>query len=151
MLHIVSVREAEEIEEVGVHLHVPDVIKALAEEEHVQLPMVASHRKEIVQRLSLCPTQEIHDAYVVDDHVALGLDACVVDGRRHHSVVLGVLCLISILISRHVRNYIKLSRANMSKQLLEEETLCHAALAESCMLYPHFRRTGKSSPNHSFS
>ena len=47
-LHIAFVREAEEIEEVGVHLHVLDVIEALAEEEHVELPMVVSHCKELL-------------------------------------------------------------------------------------------------------
>ena len=74
MLYITSVCEAEEIEEVGVHLHVLDVIEALAEEEHVELPMVALHRKELVERLPLCSALEIHDTYVVNDHVALGLD-----------------------------------------------------------------------------
>ena len=37
-LYITFVREAEEIEEVGVYHHVLYVITAVAEEEHVELP-----------------------------------------------------------------------------------------------------------------
>ena len=130
VFHIASVREAEEIEEVGVHLHVLDVIETLAEEEHVELLMVTPHCKELLERLPLCSTLEIHDVYVVDDHVTLRLDVCVLDGLRHHSVVLGVLRIISVLISRRVRNHVKPVRADINKQLFEEGTLYHAALAE---------------------
>ena len=99
-----SVREAEEIEEVGVHLNVLDVIEALAEEEHIELPVMAPHREELVERLPLCSALEIQE--------------------------LGVIRIISVLISRRVLNHVKPVRTDMSKQLFEEETLPHAALAE---------------------
>ena len=92
--------------------------------------MVAPHCKELIERLPLCSTLEIHDAYIVNNHVAMRLDVCVLDGLRHLSVVLGVLCIISVLISGRVRNHVKPVRTDTSKQLFEEETLSHAALAE---------------------
>ena len=65
--------------------------------------------------------------HVIDDNIALGLNVCVLDRLRNHNVVLGVICVISIMISR---NHVNPVRPNMTKYLLEEEALAHAALGE---------------------
>ena len=98
------VREAKQIEKVGIDLHVFDVVKTLRQEEHIQFVVMAIHGEKLVEAFTLTSMFQSHDTYIINDHVGMRLNVHVLDAVRHGAVVLEVLDSLSVLIRGRIGN-----------------------------------------------